>query len=830
MLTSLSNIFYLSTPAIGIIVSFLLIVFVLYRNHKRTVNRLFALVLLSLGLWSFFIFAMRASPDLQHALYWEKMVVPTGTALPVFYYHFTSVYTHMENKKLLLTAYLLLIATIILSESNLVIRYMSVGHFGYAPRFYPAMYVIALGAVTFLVCGLINLIKARRYTNRHEERMRYNYMILAIVFPFIGGFLDLFPNHPPFGIPGNILFCVVTATAIVKVHLLDIWVALRKVLPYVLVSAVIASLYIGSLVLLHRILGEGGVPEWTNVIIIILIAVVFNPLWQKAQEFVNRMFYRQRYNFLVELERFNCEIHDIRDLEAVGSMLVKLIRQALQTSGIHLLLLESDQFTSIAHTRDNNLTLKLKNRSPLTRWLQSSSRLLYRRDINVIPQLRTMSTNEIKTLEDNKVELLVPLRSRADELVGILVLGEKRSGQPYSNEDEQLILAVAGRFTVEVENARLYEESLQAERALRESERLFRTIVEAAPSFLMIVDETGMIQYVSPNCEHFTGYAPEELTEKVTFWVLENDQEKLRREIAHAFREGSEGNAFEFKAVKKTGELWYASSSWKPLRDENDEIKAVVIQTIDITERKQEEKRRKEIAEKAQLTSHLASIGEMASGIAHEINNPLTGVVGYSELLMRSRLPQNVRGKLNIIHDGAQRVAGIVNRLLAFAGQRKPTRAYVNINEIIRTTLELRAYEMKTNNIQTDTQLDPELPYTMADAGQLQQVFLNIILNAESEMKLTQGRGKLLISTVRKDDIIHISFKDDGPGISDENINQIFSPFFTTRQVGQGTGLGLSICHGIVTEHHGRIYVESELGKGADFIVELPVESNKRQD
>ena len=228
--------------------------------------------------------------------------------------------------------------------------------------------------------------------------------------------------------------------------------------------------------------------------------------------------------------------------------------------------------------------------------------------------------------------------------------------------------------------------------------------------------------------------------------------------------------------------------------------------------------------QKAQLASRLASVGEMAAGIAHEINNPLTGVIGYAQLLMqRKEVPEDIREDLEVIYNGGQRVASIVKRLLAFARQHKPEQGYVSINELIETTIKLRAYNLETSNINLTTYLDPELPITIADSGLLQQVFVNLIVNAETEMKLAHGKGNMSIKSEKTDNTIKISVTDDGPGIARKNLDRIFDPFFTTREVGQGTGLGLSVCHGIIAEHNGRIYAESKLGKGATFIVELPI-------
>ena len=246
-------------------------------------------------------------------------------------------------------------------------------------------------------------------------------------------------------------------------------------------------------------------------------------------------------------------------------------------------------------------------------------------------------------------------------------------------------------------------------------------------------------------------------------------------------------------------------------------------------ERKRMEIEKKEFEQKAQMANRLSSVGRLALGIAHEINNPLTGVIGFSQLLMQKDVPEDIKTDLEIINEGAQRVANIVDRLLNFARYNKPERTYLNINDTVTDTLDLLAHQLETGNIKITTQLAPDLPATVADGGQLQQVFLNLIMNAEAEMKLAHGKGKLFVKTEVIDNIIRISFQDDGPGITSENMERIFDPFFTTSEIGQGTGLGLSICHGIMTEHGGRVYAQSNPGEGVTFIVELPLTAEPEQ-
>ena len=240
-------------------------------------------------------------------------------------------------------------------------------------------------------------------------------------------------------------------------------------------------------------------------------------------------------------------------------------------------------------------------------------------------------------------------------------------------------------------------------------------------------------------------------------------------------------------------------------------------------ERKQTEERERRLQLQLNLSNRLASLGLMIEGIAHEINNPLASVIGFAQMLTYEDIPENTREDVKTISDNAQRVADIVKNLTAFARQHKLERTYINVNDIIRATLKMRAYPLELSNITVTTQLDPALPPTMADATLLEQAFLNLIINAETEMKLAHGKGNLLITTASVSDIIQVSFTDDGPGIAEANLVHVFDPFFSTRGVGQGTGLGLSVCYGIIAEHNGQISVRSQPGKGAVFTVELPV-------
>ncbi|MGQ9546401.1 MAG: PAS domain S-box protein [Dehalococcoidia bacterium] len=265
----------------------------------------------------------------------------------------------------------------------------------------------------------------------------------------------------------------------------------------------------------------------------------------------------------------------------------------------------------------------------------------------------------------------------------------------------------------------------------------------------------------------------------------------------------------------------YILESTSPVFDKEGEVIATIHVTRDVTAQKQQN-------ERLMMADRLASLGELVAGTAHELNNPLTSILGFSHLLMEKELPDDIREDLKLINSEAQRAVSITQSLLAFARRHATTKHPTQINNVIEDVLKLRAYELKVNSIQVEKQLAPDLPEIIIDYFQMQQVFLNIINNAEYFMVEAHGRGTLTIATRRQNDNVVISIADDGPGIPEENLRRIFDPFFTTKPPGRGTGLGLSICHGIVTEHGGQIYAESQLGKGTTILVELPIKGRTR--
>jgi PAS domain S-box-containing protein len=361
----------------------------------------------------------------------------------------------------------------------------------------------------------------------------------------------------------------------------------------------------------------------------------------------------------------------------------------------------------------------------------------------------------------------------------------------------------------------------KAEKALKESEEKFRSVAETASDAIISLDSEGSIVFWNKAAETIFGYLAQEVMGKPLSVIMpqrfHDIHEKAIKRVLSTGERRLAGKTIEVKALRKDGNefpMEFTVAGWQS----GDKIYSTAI-ARDITERREMERQ-------LQLAGRLAAVGELAAGVAHELNNPIAAIQGFAQFLAaRKDLDTNVKKDLDTIYRESQRAAKITQNLLSFARRHEPEKHSVSLNEVIEKTLELQAHPMQVNNIELVLELAPDLPKTLADFHQMQQVFVNIMNNAEQAMVEANGKGKLVIKTKKSGNIIQISFADNGPGISEENMKRIFDPFFTTKEVGKGTGLGLSICYGLVEAHGGRIYARSKPGLGATFVVELPIAS-----
>jgi PAS domain S-box-containing protein len=361
----------------------------------------------------------------------------------------------------------------------------------------------------------------------------------------------------------------------------------------------------------------------------------------------------------------------------------------------------------------------------------------------------------------------------------------------------------------------------EAEKAITRERDKAQQYLDIAEVILVALDRNGEITLINRKGCHIFDYDEGELMGKNWFDVCIPAHRRDRdRTIFQKLMAGQLDSTKynETLVLTKSGDERAIAWHNTLLRDERGHIVGTLSSGEDITDQERL---------KAQLlqSEKMSALGLLISGVAHELNNPLTGVLGYSQLLLGdSSIPGSSRSMIERISQEADRARKIVHNLLTFARKQKPEKREVHLNEIVERSLELRAYEMQLNTISLIKKFDPKIPPLHADEDQLQQVFLNLIINAEQAMLQAPGQNRLEVTTQwnRERNVVHITFQDDGPGIPEESLSKIFDPFYTTKPEEKGTGLGLSISYGIVKEHGGCITVASKEGCGAAFTVELP--------
>jgi len=361
-------------------------------------------------------------------------------------------------------------------------------------------------------------------------------------------------------------------------------------------------------------------------------------------------------------------------------------------------------------------------------------------------------------------------------------------------------------------------EQRQMEKELRQQEEFQRNLLESFPDLILVIDPNEHYTFVSTRIRDLLGYEAEALRGRKV-----SEAEDLSPQFLDLYRDVVSGKRrfgfCEYGAKHRNGTWRTMRASASPLYDAENGVKGVVVSVRDITVEKK-------LEQQIIQTERLAAMGQMIGGFAHELNNPLTSILGLSEMLQEGDVSEQSRKHLGMMHGQARRAAEIVQNLMFFSRPPAPGKSRVNINELVQRTLHLHAYSLRKNNITVDFVPDTSLPSVVGEANQLMQVFLHLIQNAEQAIREVREKGTLRIRMARAEKTVSASFHDDGPGIAAETLPNIFDPFYTTKRPGRGTGLGLSICKAVLKEHGGNVEATSIPGDGAVFTVMLPIDSN----
>ena len=362
---------------------------------------------------------------------------------------------------------------------------------------------------------------------------------------------------------------------------------------------------------------------------------------------------------------------------------------------------------------------------------------------------------------------------------------------------------------LDVTEQKKFQAQLQRERDFNQK------ILNATQSMILVLDTAGLISYANRRC-YEAGYKQEEVIGRRLVELVDAAQREEFEAALETTAHGHQVENLEIRAKRSDGSLGHFSISLSPMRDGQNTVNSVVVVMTDITDASV-------MQAKLAHSERMATLGRLVSGVAHEVNNPLAAILGFTDLLLENpEVPANAREDLQIILQETQRTKDIVQDLLSFARQRPVKRELVNVGVILKQTTKLRSYDFQSHGVEVVEEYDENLPTVMGDSQQLQQVFLNILNNAYDAIEESGRRGKIQITTAYKDNAIEIVLTDNGTGISD--VERIFDPFYTTKQTGKGTGLGLSICYGIVRAHGGEIQCRNNVGgHGSTFSIRIPV-------
>jgi len=358
----------------------------------------------------------------------------------------------------------------------------------------------------------------------------------------------------------------------------------------------------------------------------------------------------------------------------------------------------------------------------------------------------------------------------------------------------------------------------EIEHRLHQQQEFARRLVDSFPDLILVLDTNSHFTFVSPRCKEVLGYELEETREmKLGGRTHSEDLPALLSLYADIVAGKQTFASLEVRVRHKLGEWRRIRFNFSPLFDESDKIDGVVMSGRDVTELKR-------LEEQLIQSEKLAAMGQMLAGVAHELNNPLTAILGVTELLReRGGIEEETKRQLDLTHRQARRAARIVQNLLDFSRPTAPQKKPLDVNTLVERTLQLHEHSLRRNNIAVDFHPLPDVPGVVGDANQLMQVFLNLLTNAEYAIREVRESGRIQIRLVRDSSRIAVTFQDDGVGIRPEAFPHLFDPFYTTKRPGGGTGLGLSICMAIVREHGGTIEAESLPAGGSAFTVYLPV-------
>lgn len=817
-----------SMLVVSIVSSLVLGAFVFAQNPGRATHRRFALLCLNLGIWSAGVLWITHTHRESTATAAIIVTFMVAMYLPGTFYHFITYFPNQAFQGRRWVLGVLYGGATLVSALTLTPWYISrVEVFQDKPPlviYGPVFLGLAVLAAVSMAFSFGNLFSKLRQAAGIERRQIEHVIagifvstglasITNIIAPILGvGTMELYG-------PSFVLILVGTfAYSMVRYHLLDIWVLISRTTVYGVVMGVVVLVFTGSVSVVHYFFASGGHARdlITTALAAAIIVLVLQPVKESTQRFLDRVVLQRGYDAQALMQRMTRNAARIVQLDHLMEAIVEDIREAMGVGHIRLLLV-SDASSGRLETEYSTHRAEIgeveNNFVPLIAYCNERDGVLS------LHELRHQRADRVAgDLEDQLGRLgawlLVPLRTTTSGLIGFLALGEKLSRDIFSQEDAKVFLTVAGPIATSIENARLY-------RKLEALNKHLESVMMNMRGGVIVVDRAGRVSTVNQEAIELLG----EVRVGQEVGAL---PAKLAELLRFTLREGRGMSDVETVIAGPEGEFIPIAMSSSVFDSTEDEDLGAMVLIYNMTQIKR-------LESSVKRADRLTSIGTMAAGMAHEIKNPLQSIKTFSQLLLDRFEDSDFRKTFaEVVPPEVQRIDTIVTRLLDFARPRPVQFAPTDVRHIVTDIEALLRNQLRKNGIVLHLDFPDFSPPITGDEQQLHQVFLNLFLNAIDALR--EGRERVL--TVRivnerahlndKRQATHhdvpclkVTISDTGCGIAQQHIEQVFTPFFTTKS--EGSGLGLAVVHGIITEHGGEIDVTSAVGVGTTFSLTFPL-------
>lgn len=604
------------------------------------------------------------------------------------------------------------------------------------------------------------------------------------------------------------------AYAIIKYRLMDVEILFKRGVTFTLAATTVGGLFLAIFMVGTQFLVKDGHSTAIALLSAMSAVLAFTPIKSKIQNTVDRLFYRDRYDYRRALMAFSRDLNADLNLDHLSARLAGRIRDTFEVEKVALLLADATG-AELAVEAGHGLSeaewegLVIGRESSFYDRLGQGEVVYF----DEHHQIGSGSTPFENAGRSEGFQYAIPCCSHG-KVVAAMLLGRRWDQRALSSEDMELLTMLSGQAATALENARLYRSLERKASQFEVLKEQSENTIESLEAGIAVLDLNGQVLRWNRALESLYGLERHEAIGKRFEDLFSTSL--LRALIASRgekwWAEGETTNISRLNLVNRRSEEKTVKLQIAPFIADG-EARGTIVFFEDITERVR-------LESDLQLREKMVSLGLMAAGVAHEVNTPLTGISSFTQMMRDQTEGGDPRlGLLHKIEKQTERASRIVNNLLNFARHERVSFAPLNLNDVVTDVVSLQDHQLKNSRVKLRLELDESLPEVLGDENKLQQVFFNLMANAEASMP---SGGWLTLATRYDGHLIKVTISDTGCGISQQDIKRIYDPFFTTKSRGSGTGLGLSITYGIIQEHSGQIAVDSSVGKGTTFSIELP--------